>query len=91
MLTASTAPRPTPTRTPAFVDGGAARHGGDRGDGGERGPRIFTGGMRTKIEAAKIATTGGALRCITNGRGEAPLSRMAAGAPCTWFLTPSTP
>jgi glutamate 5-kinase len=49
------------------------------------------GGMRTKIEAAKIATTGGAHMVIADGRVEAPLSRIAAGGPCTWFLTSSTP
>ncbi|ATQ66841.1 glutamate 5-kinase [Methylosinus trichosporium OB3b] len=49
------------------------------------------GGMRTKIEAAKIATTGGAHMVIADGRVEAPLSRIAAGGPCSWFLTSSTP
>jgi glutamate 5-kinase len=49
------------------------------------------GGMRTKIEAAKIATTGGAHMVIADGRAAAPLSRIAAGGRCTWFLTPSTP
>jgi glutamate 5-kinase len=49
------------------------------------------GGMRTKIEAAKIATTGGAHMVIADGRAEAPISRIAAGERCTWFLTPSNP
>ncbi|MBI3275293.1 MAG: glutamate 5-kinase, partial [Methylocystis sp.] len=49
------------------------------------------GGMRTKIEAAKIATTGGAHMIIADGRAPSPLSRIADGGPCTWFLTPSTP
>ncbi|MBY6241162.1 glutamate 5-kinase [Methylosinus sp. Sm6] len=49
------------------------------------------GGMRTKIEAAKIANTGGAHMVIADGRVDAPLSRIAAGGPCTWFLTSSTP
>jgi glutamate 5-kinase len=49
------------------------------------------GGMRTKIEAAKIATTGGAHMVIADGRKPAPLSRIAAGDRCTWFLTPSNP
>ncbi|QGM44890.1 glutamate 5-kinase [Methylocystis heyeri] len=53
---------------------------------------IFSrGGMRTKIEAAKIATTGGAHMVIADGRNPAPLSRIAAGDRCTWFLTPSNP
>lgn len=49
------------------------------------------GGMRTKIEAAKIATTGGAHMVIADGRDEAPIQRIAAGGRCTWFLTPSNP
>ena len=49
------------------------------------------GGMRTKIEAAKIATTGGAHMVIADGRAPSPLSRIAAGERCTWFLTPSNP
>lgn len=49
------------------------------------------GGMRTKIEAAKIATTGGAHMVIADGRVLNPVARVAAGAPCTWFTTPSNP
>jgi glutamate 5-kinase len=49
------------------------------------------GGMRTKIEAAKIATSGGAHMIIADGRVLHPLGAIAAGARCTWFLSPSTP
>ena len=49
------------------------------------------GGMRTKIEAAKIATAGGAHMVIADGRVLNPVARIAAGEPCTWFLTPSNP
>ena len=49
------------------------------------------GGMRTKIEAGKIATTGGAHMVIADGRVLNPVGRIGAGAPCTWFLTSSTP
>ncbi len=49
------------------------------------------GGMRTKIEAAKICVTGGAHMMIADGRIAHPIARVAAGANCTWFLTPSTP
>ncbi|PPD41921.1 MAG: glutamate 5-kinase [Methylocystis sp.] len=49
------------------------------------------GGMRTKIEAAKIATTGGAHMVIADGREEAPIERIRKGERCTWFLTPSNP
>ena len=52
---------------------------------------LSRGGMRTKIEAAKIATTGGAHLVIADGRVLHPVARIGAGAPCTWFLTPSNP
>ena len=53
--------------------------------------QLSRGGMRTKIEAAKIATTGGAHMLITDGRVEHPIAQINAGAPCTWFLTGSSP
>ena len=49
------------------------------------------GGMRTKIEAAKIAVTGGTHMLIADGRVEHPVRRVAEGANCTWFLSQSTP
>jgi glutamate 5-kinase len=49
------------------------------------------GGMLTKIEAGKIATTAGTHMVIASGRVEHPLKRIADGAPCTWFLTPGNP
>src|SRR5271165_5454700 len=52
---------------------------------------LSRGGMQTKIEAGKIATSGGAHMVIADGREKNPVARIGAGAPCTWFLTPSTP
>jgi glutamate 5-kinase len=52
---------------------------------------LSRGGMRTKIEAGKIATSGGAHMVIADGRQLNPVARIARGEPCTWFLTPSTP
>jgi glutamate 5-kinase len=49
------------------------------------------GGMRTKIEAARIATGAGMHMVIANGRHANPLKRIAERGPCTWFLTSSTP
>ena len=49
------------------------------------------GGMRTKIEAARIATQAGVHMAIADGRVLHPIARIARGGPCTWFLTPSTP
>ena len=58
---------------------------------GGAGSELSRGGMRTKIEAAKIATGGGTHMVIADGRVKNPLSAIAAGARCTWFLTPSNP
>jgi glutamate 5-kinase len=52
---------------------------------------LSRGGMRTKIEAAKIATGAGTHMLIADGRVAHPIARVAEGAPCTWFLTPSNP
>jgi glutamate 5-kinase len=49
------------------------------------------GGMRTKIEAAKIATAAGTHMVIASGRKLHPVRAIAEGAPCTWFLTPANP
>jgi glutamate 5-kinase len=52
---------------------------------------LSRGGMRTKIEAAKIATTGGTHMLIASGKIEHPLRAIADGGRCTWFLTPANP
>lgn len=52
---------------------------------------LSRGGMQTKIEAGKIATTGGTHMVIASGRIEHPLQSIAKGGPCTWFLTPGNP
>src|SRR3954471_22888350 len=52
---------------------------------------LSRGGMRTKIEAGKIATAGGTHMVIADGRTKNPLKRVAEGGRCTWFLTPSNP
>jgi glutamate 5-kinase len=49
------------------------------------------GGMTTKVEAAKIAVTGGAAMIIANGKRLNPIRAVAEGANCTWFLTASDP
>src|SRR3954447_25406340 len=52
---------------------------------------LSRGGMRTKVEAGKIATAGGTHMVIADGRAKNPLRRVAEGGRCTWFLTPSNP
>ena len=58
---------------------------------GVSGSELSRGGMLTKIEAGKIATTAGTHMVIASGRVRHPLQRIGAGAPCTWFLTPANP
>lgn len=52
---------------------------------------LSRGGMRTKIEAAKIATSSGTHMLIASGKIDHPLQAIADGGPCTWFLTPANP
>ena len=58
---------------------------------GDPASELARGGMRTKIEAGKIATTAGTHMVIASGRVDHPLQAIADGAPCTWFLTPANP
>jgi glutamate 5-kinase len=55
------------------------------------GSELSRGGMLTKIEAAKIATTAGIHLVIASGRIAHPLQAIADGARCTWFRTPANP
>jgi glutamate 5-kinase len=50
-----------------------------------------SGGMLTKLEAARIATSAGCQMIICNGQSPAPLSRLEAGARCTIFAAALSP
>jgi glutamate 5-kinase len=54
--------------------------------GGEPPPGYSSGGMRTKLAAARIATQAGCAMAIAYGRADRPLRALQAGARCTWFL-----
>jgi glutamate 5-kinase len=58
---------------------------------GASGSELSRGGMFTKIEAGKIATTAGVHMVIASGRVPHPLRAIIDGGPCTWFLTPANP
>ena len=58
---------------------------------GASGSEFARGGMLTKIEAGKIATTAGTHMVIASGRVQHPLRAIGDGASCTWFLTPANP
>ena len=49
------------------------------------------GGMKTKILAAKTAVAGGCAMAIMEGSVLRPLSALANGANCTWFLAKGDP
>jgi len=61
------------------------------GMAGVAGSQLSRGGMQTKIEAGKIATQGGTHMVIASGCVAYPLSAIAAGARCSWFLTGANP
>jgi glutamate 5-kinase len=53
---------------------------------------LGSGGMITKIEAAKIAVGAGCNMAIASGHELHPLGRIVAGERCTWFLaSPAAP
>src|ERR1700734_2167598 len=52
---------------------------------------VGSGGMQTKIAAAKIAVGAGCHLCIAKGAHPHPLQRIEEGARCTWFVPSSTP
>ncbi len=54
--------------------------------GGEPPPGYSSGGMRTKLIAAKIATGAGCAMAIALGKQDRPLQALVDGARCTWFL-----
>ena len=45
-----------------------------------------TGGMKTKIEAAKICQNSGCVMVISNGLKDRPISNIIKKNKCTWFL-----
>jgi glutamate 5-kinase len=55
------------------------------------GSAMGSGGMQTKIAAAKIAVGAGCHLCIAKGDYQHPLRRIEEGARCTWFVPSSTP
>jgi len=52
---------------------------------------VGSGGMATKLAAAKIATQAGCRMCIMDGHAESPLTRLKSGERCSWFEADSNP
>jgi glutamate 5-kinase len=58
---------------------------------GDAGSELSKGGMRTKVEAGKIALAAGTNMVITTGKVLHPLRAIDEGCRCTWFLAASDP
>jgi glutamate 5-kinase len=58
---------------------------------GEALPGYSSGGMVTKLAAARIAVGAGCRMAIADGRRLNPLSSIGEGARCSWFLPAGTP
>jgi glutamate 5-kinase len=58
---------------------------------GEAPPGYSSGGMVTKLAAARIAVGAGCRMAIASGRRQHPLRALAEGAAATWFLPSSEP
>jgi glutamate 5-kinase len=52
---------------------------------------VGSGGMATKIAAARIAVHAGCHMCIASGHERHPIRRIESGARSTWFMPHSTP
>jgi glutamate 5-kinase len=50
-----------------------------------------SGGMATKVAAARIALNAGCHMCIASGHPRHPLRRIESGSRCTWFIPAATP
>jgi glutamate 5-kinase len=58
---------------------------------GRSASSVGSGGMATKIAAARIAVHAGCHMCIASGHERHPIRRIESGARSTWFVPHSTP
>ncbi len=58
---------------------------------GDAGTELSKGGMKTKVEAGRIALGAGTNMVITTGKVIHPLRAISQGAKVTWFLAKSDP
>ena len=58
---------------------------------GEARTPFGSGGMATKVAAARICMSAGCATVIATGQEPQPLQRIEQGEICTWFLPASTP
>jgi glutamate 5-kinase len=58
---------------------------------GRSASEVGSGGMATKILAARIALSAGCHMCIADGHHRHPVRRIEDGVRCTWFVPTSSP
>ncbi|MDF1609171.1 glutamate 5-kinase [Hoeflea sp. YIM 152468] len=58
---------------------------------GDAGSELSRGGMKTKIDAGKIANAAGCAMIIASGKSDHPLSAIDTGARSSWFQPSGTP
>ncbi|WP_206202866.1 glutamate 5-kinase [Thioalkalivibrio sp. XN8] len=58
---------------------------------GESATDVGSGGMITKLMAARISLAAGCNMVIASGRVRHPLQALEEGAPCTWFVAAASP
>ncbi|MBU4529902.1 MAG: glutamate 5-kinase [Hoeflea sp.] len=58
---------------------------------GDAGSELSRGGMKTKIDAGKIATGAGCAMIIASGKTDHPLAAIDKGARSSWFQPSGTP
>jgi glutamate 5-kinase len=58
---------------------------------GAPGTEFGSGGMVTKLIAARIALSAGCATVIASGKRMRPLRAIESGKPCTWFITTRSP
>jgi len=58
---------------------------------GDSGTSLGSGGMRTKLQAARIATHAGCATIVASGAIERPLHALSNGGKCTIFAAEATP
>jgi glutamate 5-kinase len=59
--------------------------------GGGSASAVGSGGMATKIAAARIAVTAGCHMCIASGQPRHALKKAETSSRCTWFVPHSSP
>lgn len=58
---------------------------------GDASDHFSSGGMKTKVQAAQIATSAGCHMAVVKGTGNHPIQALLDGGRCSWFMARQTP